>query len=129
MTAPPARRASAAELAAEIAHTRERLSRGLAALDRDYALRHLVVRATRLARKAEFDAETLRERLRRDGLPLAVIGLGLGWLSLAGNGAGRDLLQRLGSAVAALQQLGRELGIGTAPSPPPAPLPPGEVES
>ncbi|HXZ01177.1 MAG TPA: hypothetical protein VEI03_14345 [Stellaceae bacterium] len=134
MTArPPVPRASAAEIAAEIARTRDRLSRGLARLDRDYALRHLAVRAVRLARKAEFDAGKLRETLRRDGLPLAVIGVGLGWLSFAGSDAGRDLLQRLGSALAALQQLGREFGVGAAPEPlppqaaaiePPAPTPP-----
>jgi hypothetical protein len=126
MTAkPPAPRASAAEIAAEIARTRDRLSRGLARLDRDYALRHLAVRATRLARSAEFDAGKLREALRRDGLPLAVIGIGLGWLSFAGSDAGRGLLQRLGGALAALQQLGREFGVGAAtPEPPPAPLPP-----
>ncbi len=131
MSAPPAaRRASAAEIAAEIVRTRERLSRGLAALDRDYALRHLAVRATRLARKAEFDTGKLRETLRRDGMPLAVIGLGVGWLSLAGSGAGRDLLQRLSSALAAVQQLGREFGLGAAPEetpPPPATLPPPET--
>jgi hypothetical protein len=122
--------ASAMEIAAEIARTRERLSRGLAALDRDYALRHLAVRATRLARKGEIDTGKLGEVLRRDGLPLAVIGVGLGWLSLAGSGAGRDLLQRLSGTLAALQQLAREFGIGTAPAEaPPAPetLPPPDA--
>ncbi len=127
MTAPPAPRASAAELAVEIARTRDRLSRGLAALDRDYALRHLAVRAARLARKAEFDTGKLRETLRRDGLPLAVIGRGLGWLSLAGSG--RDLWHRLTGALAALQQLGHEFGVGAAPpeAPAPAPLSPPEA--
>jgi hypothetical protein len=132
VTQPPARGASAAELAVEIARTRDRLSRGLAVLDRDYALRHLAVRATRLARKAEFDGGTLREALRRDVLPLAVIGLGLGWLGLAGSGAGRDLLHRLGGAAAALQEFARHFGIGAgageAPAPPAAPLPPPEAE-
>ena len=129
MTAPPAPRASAAELAVEIARTRDRLSRGLAALDRDYALRHLAVRAARLARKAEFDTGKLRETLRRDGLPLAVIGLGLGWLSLAGSGSGRDLWHRLTGALAALQQLGHEFGVGAAQpeAPAPAPLSPPEA--
>lgn len=129
MTAPPpAPRASAAELAAEIARTRDRLSRGLARLDRDYALRHLAVRATRLARHADFDAAKLREVLRRDGLPLAVIGIGLGWLSLAGSESGRGLLQRLAGALAALQHLGREFGVGAAaPEPPAAPLPAPEA--
>ena len=123
-------RASAAEIAAEIARTRERLSRGLAVLDREYALRHLAVRATRLARQTEFSAEKLGETLRRDALPLALIGAGLGWLSLAGSGAGRDLLQRLGGAFAALQQLGQEFGFGGAAPPEPAPesLPPPETK-
>jgi hypothetical protein len=122
-------RASAAEIAAEIARTRDRLSRDLARLDREYALRHLVVRATRLARNGEFDAAKLRDALSRDALPLAVTGIGLGWLGLAGTGAGRDLLQRLGSALAALQQLGRELGIGAPPPEEPVPveLPPTDA--
>jgi hypothetical protein len=124
------RRLGTAELKLEIARTRERLSRSLAALDRDYALRHLAVRAARLMRKGEIDLGTLGETLRRDGPPLAVIGLGLGWLSLAGSGTGRDLLQRLGTALAALQQLGREFGIAAAPAEPPSPpatLPPPEA--
>ncbi|MGO8918501.1 MAG: hypothetical protein ACLQJR_21585 [Stellaceae bacterium] len=127
MTQPPhAQRASAAEIAAEIARTRDRLSRGLALLDRDYALRHLAVRALRLARASDFDPGKLGEALRRDALPLAVTGIGLGWLSLAGNSGGHDLLQRLAGALAALQQLGREFGIGAPPPapPPPEPLPP-----
>jgi len=120
--------ASAAEIAADIVRTRERLSRGLAALDRDYALRHLAVRATRLARRTEFSAEKLRDALRRDAVPMALIGAGLGWLSFAGSGAGGDLLQRLGGALAALQQLGREFGFGGAaatiePAPASLPLP------
>jgi hypothetical protein len=130
MSAPTPGRASAAEIAAEIAHTRERLSRGLAVLDREYALRHLVVRATRLARKGEIDTGKIGEVLRRDGAPLAVIALGLGWLGLAGSGAGRDLLPRLSGMLAALQQLGRELGIGgtEAETPPPAEaLPPPDA--
>ncbi len=114
-------RASAAEIAAEIARTRDRLSRDLARLDREYALRHLVVRATRLARNGGFDVGTLRDALSRDALPLAVTGIGLGWLGLAGSGAGSDLLRRIGSALAALQQLGRELGIGAPPPEEPAP--------
>lgn len=132
MTArPPASRVSAVELAAEIAQTRDRLSRGLARLDRDYALRHLSVRATRLARHAEFDAGKLRETLRRDGLPLAVIGIGLGWLSVAGSDAGHGLLQRLGGVIAALQHFAREFGGGapaSEPLPEPLPAPEAKIE-
>ena len=116
-----------AELAAEIVRTRSRLSHGLAVLDREYALRHLVVRAARLARKPALDTHQIGELIRRDGVPLAFIGLGLAWLALAGRGAGDDLLRRLGGAVAALQHLARELGLVRAEEPPGEagpPLPP-----
>lgn len=127
MTAPPAARLGAAELAGEIARTRAHLSRDLAVLDRDYALRHLAVRAVRLARHPEAEARRLREALRLDAAPLALVGLGLGWLSLAGRGSGGELLQRLMGALAALQQLAREFGVApeAGEKPPPSPpLPP-----
>jgi hypothetical protein len=131
MTAPPRQdRLTSAELAGEVARTRARLSRGLAVLDREYAVRHLVVRASRLARKPEIDAGHMRDLLRHDAAPLAFIGIGVGWLILAGRGAGRDLLQQVGAAIAALQNLAREFGLtpsGGEPPSPPAPLPPPET--
>jgi hypothetical protein len=114
-------RVTSAELAGEIAATRARLSRGLAVLDRDYALRHLAVRAIRVARRPEFDMKRIGEALRRDFAPLAIIGLGLGWIALAGERSGRDVIARLAGAVAALQHLGRELGLVPGEAEPPSP--------
>ncbi|HUK00304.1 MAG TPA: hypothetical protein VLV85_18780 [Stellaceae bacterium] len=115
---------SAAEIAAAIARSRDRLSRDLALLDRDYALRHLAVRAVRLAQQPEIDVKQLGQALRRDAAPLALIGLGLGWIAVVGEPAGREWLGRLGGAVAALQRLAREFGLlPRAPEPPAPPLP------
>lgn len=128
MSTPKPQNPSSAEIAAEIARTRARLSRGLAVLDRDYALRHLIVRAARLARNAASSAHGMNEALRRDAVPLAFIAIGLGWLSLAGRSAGTELLGRVTSTLAALQRLGQEFGLlsthaepAAAPSPLPAP--------
>jgi hypothetical protein len=112
---------SAVEIAAEIARSRARLSRDLALLDRDYALRHLAVRAIRLAQQPEIDAKRVGQALRRDAAPLALIGLGLGWIAVAGEPAGRNGLARLGGAFAALQRLAREFGLLPRPPEPPAP--------
>jgi hypothetical protein len=115
---------SAAEIAAEIARSRARLSRDLALLDRDYALRHLAVRAIRLAQHPEIDAKRVRQVLRRDAVPLALIGLGLGWIAVVEEPAGREWLGRLGGAFAALQRLAREFGLlPQTPEPPAPPLP------
>jgi hypothetical protein len=124
MSAPPA----TAEIAREIARTRERLSRSLARLDREYALRHLVVRAGRLVRAAEKPA--LSEALRREAAPLAILALGLGWLGIA---AGRDSgvgMASLFAALERLQQLGQELGLlprHAPPAPAATPSPPDNI--
>ena len=124
-------RLSAAEVAAEIARSRATISRRLAGLDRDYALRHLVVRAVRLARKSEIDTAAIGDALRRDAAPLALIGLGLGWLGLAGRAAGKDVLQQLMSGLATVQRLAEEFGLTTAPheapADPAAPPPPPAI--
>jgi hypothetical protein len=102
---------SAREIAQEIARTRQRLSRSLARLDREYALRHLVVRVGRLVRSAEKPA--LGEALRHDAVPLALVALGLGWLSVASRrdgGTGTGLVTLLG-AFERLQRMGEELGL------------------
>ena len=107
--------ARADEIAREIAHTRERLSRSLARLDREYALRHLVVRAGRLVRATEKPA--LGEALRREAAPLALVALGLGWLGIAAgrNGSG---VASLFATLERLQRVGQELGLLPRPAPP-----------
>jgi hypothetical protein len=124
-----------AAIAQEIKHTRQRLSRSLARLDRDYALRHLVVRAGRMARSGD-GANALPDALRRDAVPLAIIGVALGWLTFGTRGDGASLLGRFDGALGRLQALGREFGLlpgtnepplteATTPPEPPVPLSPG----
>lgn len=99
---------SADEIAREIARTRERLSRSLARLDREYALRHLVVRAGRLVRATEKPA--LGDALRREAAPLALVALGLGWLGIAAGRSG-DGVTSLFATLERLQRVGQELGL------------------
>lgn len=98
---------SVAELEAEILRTRERLAHGLAALDREYGLRHLLVRGTRLVRGAEHQPGVLAETVRREILPLALIGTGLAWLALGRKESG-DLLRRLLDSASHVQNLAKE---------------------
>jgi hypothetical protein len=124
MTGAP-RNLTAVEIAIEISRTRARLSRGLAVLDRDYALRHLVVRTVRFVRHPEGSAAAIRETLSRDVVPLSLIGIGLGWLSFAGSHTGGDLLGRLVGALRSLEQLARDSGLlQQRVEPDAAPLPP-----
>jgi hypothetical protein len=109
MTEPPAKLSSAA-IISEISQTRARLSRRLAVLDREYALRHLVVRTARFVRHAESNAATVGETLGRDAVPLTLIALGLGWLGLTGKNADGSVLQRLGSGIVALERVARDFG-------------------
>jgi hypothetical protein len=109
MTEPPAKLSSAA-IISEISQTRARLSRRLAVLDREYALRHLVVTTARFARHAESNAATVGETLGRDAVPLTLIALGLGWLGLTGKNADGSMLQRLGSGIVALERVARDFG-------------------
>jgi hypothetical protein len=99
---------TAAELAAGVARTRARLSRSLAKLDREYALRHLVVRAGRMMRDIEGAGPRLRDALHHDVVPLVFIGIGLGWLSFSGRG-GEAVLARVAVTLARLQSLAIEL--------------------
>jgi len=116
-------RTTAAEIAAEIARSRARLSHDLAVLDRDYALRHLTVRAVRLAQRPNVEIGALGRTLHREAAPLALIGLGLGWLSLSGARGGGDSVRQLGGALAALLGLARECGFNAkAPEPTSPPL-------
>jgi hypothetical protein len=123
MTEPP-KKLSSAEIVAEISRTRARMSRRLAVLDREYALRHLVVRTARFVRHAESNTATLGETLERDAVPLTLIAIGLGWLGIAGRNADGGVLQRVGSGIAALERVARDFGLLPArvevASPPPA---------
>jgi len=120
------------DLISEISATRARLSRRLSVLDRDYALRHLFVRVTRFARHPQSFAAA-REKLRRDAVPLGLIGIGLGWLSYAGRANSGEVLHRIMTGIASLQDLARELGLlpkRDEPSAPSAslPAPEGEID-
>jgi hypothetical protein len=110
MTASP-QRLSSAEIISEITQTRARLSRRLAVLDREYALRHLVVHVARFARHPESNAAAVGDTLGRDAVPLTLIAVGLGWLGFAGRSPDRALLRRVVSAIAALEQVAREFGL------------------
>jgi hypothetical protein len=120
----PGQKLSSAEIVAEISRTRARLSRRLAVLDREYALRHVVVRTARFVRHADSNAAPISETLGRDAVPLTLIAIGLGWLGLAGGNADGGVLQRLASGIAALERVARDFGFLPArvqlASPPPA---------
>jgi hypothetical protein len=110
MTEPP-QRLSSAEIIAEISRTRARLSRRLAMLDREYALRHLVVRTARFVRRAESNAPPISEALGREAVPLTLIAIGLAWFGLAGKATDESVLPRIGSGLAALERLARDFGL------------------
>jgi hypothetical protein len=104
------REVSAAEIAEAIAKSRARLAHTLAVLDREYALRHLFVRGTRMLRRhGDPGGATLAERMRGDILPVAVLGIGLAWLTLVGRRDGAQLGRRLIEGVTHLQALARAL--------------------
>jgi len=82
-------RTSAGEIEQEIAATRARLSRDLAMLDREYALRNLLTHAIRAAGIGKNTAGGA-EALKRNALPFGIIGLGVLWMALTNES--RDLL-------------------------------------
>jgi hypothetical protein len=103
--APP----TVAELEAEVARTRERLSRSLARLDRDYALRPLLLRGLRAVQHGH-----AADTIRRDLLPLGLTGAGLLWLVLR-RPDGADLLHRISGGLNQLRHLARQVLVLTAP--------------
>jgi hypothetical protein len=112
------REVSAAEIAEAIVKSRARLARTLAVLDREYALRHLFVRGTRMLRhKTDLGAGAFPKAMRSGILPLALIGLGLAWLALVGRREGAQLGRRLIDGLTHLQELARDL-IAVAAAPP-----------
>lgn len=89
---------SVAAILEDIARTRARLSHSLMLLDREYGLRHLFLRGTRLLRETGADSGRISEAARENILPLSLIGVGLAWLTLAarrGDGSGSMLLRGL----------------------------------
>ncbi len=99
---------SVAELEEEIAATRARLSHGLAVIDREYALRPILLRSWRLAHGRGLHPHAVASALRQDMLPLALIGAGLAWLAFGRKESG-DLLRRLAEGFAQMQRLAHEL--------------------
>jgi len=97
---------SAAEIEREIANTRARLSRNLAVLDREYALRNLFVHAIRFA-ESESEGLNAKEAIKRNALPLGLIGAGILWLRLADRDAGQ--WRQLGAILRRLLKFGAEL--------------------
>jgi hypothetical protein len=120
-------RLTSAEIVHDMAQTRARMARTLGVLDREYALRHLFVRATRFARHPEGGAHVIQDALRHDALPVAAIALGLGWLSFSRRPAGKELLTRLAGALATLQRIATDLGLLPPPSSSSASSPPSEA--
>lgn len=118
---------TSAEIAQDMAQTRARMARTLGVLDREYALRHLFVRATRLARHPEGSARVVQDALRHDALPIAAVALGFGWLSFSRDPTGKDLLARVAGALATLQRIATDLGLLTPPPPSPASSPSSET--
>lgn len=106
---PPAR-LSAAEIAAEIARTRSRLSRSLATLDREYALRHVFVRSLRMVHDGKLDVGSLAQGVQKNIVPVALIAAGLAWVALAGRGGASALVDRLADGIALLKGLAQQFG-------------------
>jgi hypothetical protein len=101
---------SVSELAAEIGTTRVRISRSLARLDRDYALRHLFVSAEHAVVGADIGTAELKKMVRRNGIPLVFIAVGLGWIAY-GDRAGVGAMARVAAVFGPLRNLAVELGV------------------
>jgi len=87
-------RPSVTALEGEIERVRARLSRTLALMDRGYAVRPILLRSVRAVRSIERQPGGVVEELRRDILPLSLVGIGLLWLAL-GRKEGAAQLRRL----------------------------------
>jgi hypothetical protein len=154
MTAPrqapsdPPESAAVAEAEAEIAETRRKLDAAIAALRRDLALPIAAVMATAALLDEVGEGAQLRDFVRRNALPLGLIGLGAAWLAVQNRGNlgalggsyAREFLERarvLGKSAAeaalsaALEEIGRppgeppESGSGSAPADTPPAARPG----
>jgi hypothetical protein len=136
----PPQSAAIAAAEAEIAETRRKLDAAIAALRHDLALPIAAVLATAALLDEAGEGAQLRDFVRRNALPLGLIGLGAAWLALHNRGTlgtlggsyVREFLERarvLGKSAAeaalaaALEEIGRPPGEppeGESQSPPPA---------
>lgn len=107
----PLERVTAAEIAEDIDRTRVRLSRSLAKLDREYALRNLLVHALRRVLPGEGTLRPMAATLRQNIVPYAMIGLGFAWLLQARSSDDADLGRRASQALSRLEGFLRELGL------------------
>ena len=98
---------TAAEIAAEIRQTRSRLSNQLTRLDREYPLRYVILQALRLRREPALDLAGLRDALRADIVPFALIALGVTWLEFRGAGQSRSMLEGATRLIGRLRELTR----------------------
>lgn len=79
------------EIETDIAHTRASLSETLDALERKLAPRQLLEKGVDMFRDSmNGEIGKIGETLRDNPIPLALVGVGLGWLLLSGTGAARN---------------------------------------
>jgi hypothetical protein len=103
--------AAVAAAEAEIAETRRKLDAAIAALRRDLALPIAAVVATAALLDEAGEGAQLRDFVRRNALPLGLIGLGAAWLAVQNRG----ILGTLGGSYAReFLERARELGKSAA---------------
>jgi hypothetical protein len=92
------------QIEADIDHTRTELGEILDALERRLAPRHMLERGVDMLKETmSGNTGKIGETLRDNPVPLALIGLGVGWMLLSSTGATRRLSEASG-------QLGEQLG-------------------
>jgi hypothetical protein len=123
----PPQSAAVAAAEAEIAETRRKLDSAIAVLSQDLALPIAAVMATAALLDEAGEGAQLRDFVRRNALPLGLIGLGAAWLAVQNRGTlgalgssyVREFLERarvLGKSAAeaalsaALEEIGRPPG-------------------
>lgn len=104
---------TSAEIARDIVETRSRLSRSLAVLDREYALRNLFVHAVRVVGEGK-SAPAIADAVKRNAVPLSLVGIGLAWMAFARRGdAPRELWEALGQLWRSIETaVGRSPALG-----------------
>jgi mono/diheme cytochrome c family protein len=89
-------RLGSADIAQDMVATRARLSRALAVIDREYALRNLFVHSARPAAEGK-GAPAVASALKRNAVPLSRVGIGIAWMAFANRED--DILRRFKDAV------------------------------